>query len=274
MADYTLQNTCAPWATVAQLLARKKNLQDIIPAPDESYLNEWLDIATDLLFTMSGRQFTGPCKAAYRPSGALTIPERVGTSFVQELDSNFWPVISVDKVTLDGAVLDPSTYVLEENRYLVKLPAAPDFLPNPWPRTQFHDRPLTEPGTWEVQITYGFAPPPLAVPATIDLAYEFMSTDLLKDSKLNERVKDIARAGISMGVVSPEDLINEDGKTGVYTVDFFLKTYNPKGLQSPSFVFSPDRQPNRRRWSAYPWAFDGHYPRGSSGYGTNGLDGV
>ena len=65
-------------------------------------------------------------------------------------------------------------------------------------------------------------------------------------SKLPKRVTNVTRQGLSMVVLDPMDFL-DDGKTGVYEVDLFLKAYNPAKLQRRATVMSPDIGRRARR---------------------------
>ena len=102
---------------------------------------------------------------------------------------------------------------------------------------------------FSVDFDYGFAPPPAGVRAAADLACQLaLSCDpaTVGECKLPQRVTSITRQGVSMVVLDPFDFL-EEGRTGVYTVDLFLKTYNPTRNRRPPAVWSPDIGRRTRR---------------------------
>jgi hypothetical protein len=56
---------------------------------------------------------------------------------------------------------------------------------------------------------------------------------------LPTRVSNVTRQGVSFTILDPFDFLT-NGRTGLYTVDLFLSTYNPNGLRRPSRAWSPD----------------------------------
>ena len=105
-----LGSTCTPWATIADLGSPCDDY-----TIDTSLLEDSLQIASDVLFHLSGQRFPGECEATIRPCGYRT-PESCGClssrtcacSAVSELHLP-GPVVSVDEVKIDGAVLDSAT---------------------------------------------------------------------------------------------------------------------------------------------------------------------
>ena len=107
-------------------------------------------------------------------------------------------------------------------------------------------RVLDEDGTFEVTFVYGTPPPPAGREAAADLACELLKGWTGGECNLPRRLTSITRQGVTMALLDPFQFLNE-GKVGVYTVDLFLKTYNPGGLHRRAAVMSPDiRRSNRR----------------------------
>ena len=125
------------------------------------------------------------------------------------------PVVSVSEVVIYGEVLDPSTYQVENYRYLVRLDGA-------WPH--------------EVTVTYmqGFDPPAGAGAIVAELACE-LARALCNDSscRLPQRIASKTRQGIT--VRFPEF---EEGRTGLPTVDMWIVA--ARSNRRPPRVSSPD----------------------------------
>lgn len=253
----------APWAQPADLLQYDRELaQHQDPPVDPEYALDWLGICTDLLYALSGRHITGPLSAITRPSGNCMAPQTCGCDFTSDVCFPMLrPIQSVQRVLVDGVEIDPNLYELTNDgklRYLTNGP--PNYEPNFWPRCQYLERPSSAVGTFEVDLTVGFPLPRIAKRSVCAYASQFIRRDLSLDHMLDVRTKNVNRAGFSIDVVSPEDLIDKEGRTGIYLVDSFLAAYNPKKLLSPSFVFSPDTQPDRFRPVLYPSQYDGRQP--------------
>lgn len=125
------------------------------------------------------------------------------------------PVVSVSEVVIFGEVLDPSTYQVEDYRYLVRLDGV-------WPQ--------------EVTVTYvqGFPPPAGAGMVVMELACEIakaMCND--SDCRLPQRIASKTRQGITVNF--PEF---EEGRTGLPMVDMWIVA--ARSPRQPPRVFSPD----------------------------------
>lgn len=257
---------CTRWAEVDDLIGEcKTNISDV------DLMEQWLDVASSLLFQLSGRQFPGECEMVVRPCSQwgnphLGIPDwRIGgidslwfegfcscnrsdtcgcNSYPQiDLGSN--TVSEVTEVKVDGVVVSPDLYRLDGYRYLVRL-NDPDGTNPGWPCCQDLLLPSSEPDTFEVSYTRGKAPPaPLKMAAAV-WACEFYKAGT-GDSKcrLPQRVQSITRQGMSMVVLDPLSFLDQ-GKTGIPEVDYALSAYNPKNLRGRATVHSPD-VPRRSR---------------------------
>lgn len=135
------------------------------------------------------------------------------------------PVREILSVTnADGVVVDPSAYRLVNSAYLVN----------------------TDMSCWNlangvtVEYSYGVMPPTMGKYAAIKLADELIK--LISDPNncsLPERVSSVSRQGVSYTILDPQTFL-EDGRTGVYEIDLFLKAANPIGAKKRPRVFSPD----------------------------------
>jgi len=246
---------------------------------DQSVLDQCLQVASDVLYELSGRQWSGSCSDVVRPTaryvsspGWLSLPNnlllplgegfgggfmidgrtwdatcacnkttRTGCNFISEITLGGYPVTEVTKVLVDGIELDPSEYRVDDYRYLVRLPDA-NGNQKGWPCCQNQLLPSTEVGTFEVTFTYGVPPPSPGVLAAATLACELAMSctpSLQKDCRLPRKVTNVVRQGVSMVLLDPTAFFDE-GKTGLYEVDLFLKTYNPDKARRRAVVVSPD----------------------------------
>ena len=133
------------------------------------------------------------------------------------------PVADVTKVQIGDTVLDPSEYVLEQNRLYRKGGAA-------WP-SQNLGRPIGETGTWVVEYTKGLPVPPGGDKMAGILAQEFIrACDNDGDCRIPRTVVQISRQGVSHVFDATKMLAN--GKTGLAEVDLWLNAINPYHLLS------------------------------------------
>lgn len=132
------------------------------------------------------------------------------------------PVRSVQRVLRNDEELDPSTYKIVNSKYLQLT------------GTQFDVCGL------EVTYTYGVPAPVSGRRAARTLARELVKGWSDDDTcALPDRIQSIDRQGISIAVMDPQDFLDE-GRTGLYEVDLFLRAANPDKARKPAKVFSPD----------------------------------
>jgi hypothetical protein len=251
---------CSPWVDSTAIAARS-DMADV--AADAATLDAACLDASSLLYALSGRQFPGVCTATVRPvdypygcthvtalrdglaSGRLTLDSwtaATGGGFCGDggLDLGLYPIRSAISVKINGQVLDPSTYRVDGERWLVR----PDVLF--WPTAQRLDLPDSADGTFSVTVQFGADPPAHGVSAAARLAAE-----LAKDrtpgatSGLPRRVTNVTRQGVSVTAIDPMTYMR-DGLVGIYEVDAFLTSVNPHRQTAPPLVWSPDL-PRRRR---------------------------
>lgn len=238
--------------------------EDLGDYGNTQYALEACKTASYLMWTMSGRKFTGEttvteryvcAKRAYRmgPSSknyyatliageVYSIPitdfqeyaELVsdGLSPESRIKLRSRPVTKVHTLrTRDGRILDPSSY------YLVDHSTVQASAGVPW-----------TPCNIEITYTYGSPVPTAGKMAARTLAIEFAklwSGD--DDVNLPQRVTTVARQGVTFTLLDSQDFI-EQVRTGVYAIDLFLKAVNPDGAKARARVWSPD-QPRARRYT-------------------------
>lgn len=264
------QSACTPWATDADVCS---------PCDDYTFpiglLDDMLAVATDVLYELSGRRFPGSCQDVVRPcaTSARTDDWRDRYAFADGLGRirngggcscaadvycgcarppaiqlGVYPVTSIVTVKVDGVTLDASRYRIDDYRWLVRLSDADGTNPG-WPCCQDLTKATTEDDTFEVTFTYGVPPPPAGVTAAARLACELAlmcSPETIDRCRLPKRVTQITRQGITALVLNPNDFLS-DGRTGIYEVDLFVRTYNPNGMRRPAAVWSPDTIHRARR---------------------------
>lgn len=259
---------CEPWCTEADMCP-PCDAYDYDGAPD---LQTAIDIASSVLYNLSPTKYPGHCTRTIRPCARATrrstapawrdavagwrqswgfcgcnVDDRCGCGSTPqiELAAN---VVAITEVKIDGDLLDPSEYRLDERRMLVRLADA-DRHNTGWPCCQRLDLPDTEEGTWSVTFTHGRRPPPDGVRAAAVLACQLAIScdpDRAGDCQLPKRVTSITRQGLAVAMaIDPQDFLDQ-GRTGLYEVDLFLSGQRAKSHQG-SAVLSPDLPPFGRR---------------------------
>lgn len=226
--------------------------------------------ATYVLWALSGRQY-GTCTTTLRPCRQECYDEAwwnvYGTPWTSYWDyagSNYpWftlgcgacrgtcscsqisevllpsPVQSITTVKLDGVAAPTGSYRLDNNRLLVRTDG------QQWPRCNDLTKDDTQPGTWSVTAVYGQPVPKMGEIAMGELACEILKAMAGEECRLPPGVTQLTRQGVSISV--PDiGAIFQDGRTGLYLVDMFLISANPKKIMQRGRIYSPDRMPHRR----------------------------
>ena len=183
----------------------------------------------------------GQAATAYGQPGGGAV-NHFGTSKPSEVELGAYPVIEVESVKIDGVLIPPNEYQLQDRRTLVRMRPSISATPTErygWPVNQLLDLPDTETGTFSVTYWYGVAPPQLGVNAAKTLAVQLTLNAINASNSLPQRVTSISRQGVSVAVVDVMDFL-KDGLTGIYNCDLFIRWANPTGRRLPALAWSPD----------------------------------
>lgn len=151
------------------------------------------------------------------------------------------PAQEIVEVRVDGQVVDPAAYRIDDHRELVRVDG------ECWPSCSDLSAPCDEVGGGGFCVTYRRGVP---LDAAAMFAYETYACQLLaactNDSccRLPKRVTSITREGVTMAMLDPMEMLDK-GRTGLYEVDAWLAAVNPAGLRQAPRVYSPDRRPAR-----------------------------
>lgn len=238
---------------------------------DSVYAGDACQMASNLLWAMSGRKYAGTTTVteryftaidAFRYQGSSAkqfFPHMIGGS-VFNLPAEDWndsayqsdgssslsrirlrgrPVQEVHLVRsgYDGSIIPNDSYYVAEHSSLVA------YKGTPW-----------TPGNIEVTYTYGQQPPVAGRQAARVLAIELIKLWEGDDCALPDRVTSISRQGVSYTLLDNQDFL-ENFRTGIYAIDLFLRTDNPAKALAPSKVFSPDIPRARRMAPARPLVY-------------------
>lgn len=262
-----MSGPCTAWVTLGEVQAQPgaENLSDLA-------LLEAIDVASELLYRFSGRQFAGECsdvvlplKRFYNVGGGFPSawwywrswwgyhtcgrpPQRAGgCSGLPELTLGAYPVREVQEVRIDGLVVDPTFYRVDDRRWLVWIDQTGDF-------GCCHNLaadPMTDLDTFQVTFTWGQAPPTAGVVAARTLAIELARANANLSCSLPQRVTSVTMQSISYVLLDPMAFLDK-GRTGIYSVDLFLNAVNPHSLARRSTVISPDFPRPVRRAGTVP----------------------
>ena len=277
--DAPRTGACSPWVAASDVLGDPR-LADYAASIPAGLAAEMATIASDVLYALSARQFTGACGPVKvrplsrptdidqrfgnrnTPSGYMSMGNAAtaygapgsgafnsyGTSKPSEVDLGAYPVTEIIEVKIDGVTIPPDEYYLQSRRVLIRSRPTTSTQPTErygWPVNQFVDLPDTQQGTFSVTYMYGVAPPALGVMACKALAVQLTLNAIGQDSSLPQRVTSMTRQGVTTAVVDVMDFFSK-GLTGIYEVDLFVSTYNPSKARARTLVWTPDMGRPRR----------------------------
>lgn len=258
---------CSAWVTSAEVAACRDD--DI--ASDPTVFDDAAVEASMLLFELSGRQFPGVCERTVRPCRVACSSWLQGVDFgaawevggywgysggrlcgcqaVSRVKLSGYPVREITEVLIDGEVVDPATYRLDNWRWLTRLGYQDGgvFRARRWPTCQNLALNDDQPGTFSVSYLYGADPPPLGVQAAAALASEiYNACGGSSDCALPSGVVEIVRQGITVRRVHSAAEALWKGASGITLVDQFLASVNPTGKRRRGAIYSPDVSPYPR----------------------------
>lgn len=150
------------------------------------------------------------------------------------------PVASIGQILLNGAVLDPSVYRVDNGHQLVRLDGTQ------WPMCQnMAGNPATDPNTFEV--TYDIGVP---VPVGGQIAAGVLACQMAKavcrssSCELPQRIQTITRNGVTVAMLNQYDELYKELTTGLWIVDSWVASINRR--RGGARVASVDRPSIRR----------------------------
>jgi hypothetical protein len=152
------------------------------------------------------------------------------------------PVASVVEVVVDGVVVDPGNYRVDNREWLVGLNG------QCWPECQNLNLESPDEGTFEVTYTRGKPLPVAGQIAAGELACEFIKACAGQPCALPANLSSLTRQGVEVTMVDPTNEVTS-GLTGIRNVDLWIQAVNPNRLQARPRVWSPDLDAPRMRTS-------------------------
>jgi hypothetical protein len=248
---------CDLWASTEQVLASGLDLSEI--PEDTGILDDALAIASDILFTLSGRRWRGTsCTRTvkleprpYRPPLSVGWNHRrlveiarlevlFGHSFGRPhpLFLPDWPVTAITSVVDNGPVtgttpnvdvtVDPATYDLVNARRVDHLDTGGHRIAWPWQHA------------FTITYVYGQNPPPGGVRSAIALGAQIALAAVgSKKCRLPQRTSQVNRQGVAITILDPMEFITK-GQTGLPEIDLWIASVNPNGGRRRPAVWSPD----------------------------------
>lgn len=229
--------------------------------------------ASEILFELSGRRFRGLCgpltvrpcrdacscfpgiqRLAYAGGGDRLIDvgwswggdywwngrTTCGCGCLSQVLLSGYPVQGISQVKIDGEIVPPSEYRLDEKRYLTRKNG------NFWPACQDLSLDDDQPGTFSVSYWYGAPAPGLAQSAAAELACQlYRLCSGMDDCVLPTNVSRTTRLGVTterFSVLSWFYARNTERgwQTGMTVVDAFLSAFGSEGQRHTPKTWSPD----------------------------------
>lgn len=255
---------CSLWASVDDLA----ECCDAATASsdNEEALENHLIVASQILWELSGRRYSGACAKTVRPCQSncscwpfqrFTVGDSsdlhylwtgrewswnapgwrgssCGCGCTPRVLLSGYPVQTIQQVKINGDVVSPTTYRLDEKRYLTRRDGG--F----WPSCQNLALDDTEDGTWSITYIFGEGPPVAGALAATRLACELLSacTDGA-ECKLPSQAVRVVRQGITIDTLQPLARMLLDGSTGLVEIDSFIAAYGQGPKRRPA-VWSPE----------------------------------
>jgi hypothetical protein len=153
-----------------------------------------------------------------------------------------YPVREISEVKIDGDVVAPDTYRLDERRYITRVRPTAESDVLAWPGCQDLTLPDTQEGTFSITYTYGQDPPAAAISAAAQLGCElYKACDVSLSCALPTGTVRIVRQGITIERQAFMSWAFREGRwnTGLSLVDAYLNAYNSAGLQRRPTFWGP-----------------------------------
>jgi hypothetical protein len=237
-----LLNGSYPYLTPAEFIERCPAAAGADVTDDD--VLDAVEDASLIVYYLTGRQFNGTTQTTISPDcyGADCGPYKISLGL--------WPVTDIIAVREEGVDQDPLDYHIDEYRYLIKNNGeAFPHCGNQYAEAGSTYDSDTERGGWvfNVTIEHGIPAPRLIKRATRALACSLYADSVGSDEcQLPERVTNVTRQGVTMEIQDFTALLDK-GSTGIYEVDLAVRVLNPSGLQSPTFIWTPDMHRGTRR---------------------------
>jgi hypothetical protein len=247
-----------PWITLEDLTDEDQSAV-LCPLPDsvnETAAQAGIDIASAILYELTGRRWSGIENGVVRPSAqdsslSFLVPDWVpawGSYDSLEgacvpsnrIDIGYYPVLNVTQVRLNGVVVAANTYQLQNRKDLVRVDGGV------WPCSQDLFSAPTQPDTFEISFVHGIEPPEAGKLACAVYAVELAKSFCNLDCALPQRTQYATRQGISTIMLDPLNVI-ERGMIGLPTVDSWVRAVNPYKRRKRAMMMSgKDIEPSCR----------------------------
>lgn len=152
-------------------------------------------------------------------------------------------VQEIVEVLIDGIAVDPDTYFVYDKTWLVRTDTTLC-----WPECPDLNVPDGSPTAFQVTYLRGNPVPAALLNAAAILADEWAKACTGGDCRLSNRVTSLARSGIQIEMLSPDQLL-DGNRTGLWEVDAVINAINPYGRVRRGQIYAPGRKtPRMQTW--------------------------
>lgn len=248
---------CTPWVTGADATLCCPD----IATTDTALLDTAVHEASDLLFLLSGSRYPGICETTVDACADRSCWEPLwpryawawgwgaawgyGYPWQNASNRHAWmirlagyPVREILEVTIEGDVIDPADYRLQQNRYLIRIDG------HNWPACH-QPTPDTGVGTFFIHYLYGLEPPIAGQAAAAELACAIVKAcpgSGFDDCEIPVGTVQVARQGITINVEKLGLWLLGSMRTGMPLVDAFLSTYGQQRRRRTALLV-PENDP-------------------------------
>lgn len=220
--------------------------------PSEDQLSELLAAASDIVWSVLGRQDWGECEETIWPCRQTwgyswdrhNWPSYDGISprsFAHCCGEGVLltaPVIDVTEVVVAGDVLDPSDYVLRDGLWLERVGGG-------WPSGSRDDL-----DAFRITYTHGHTVPVLVRDATIEVANELWLDRCGSGSNIPNAVSSASARGTSYDYSAQRDRVEQAG-SALEALWKAKTAYNPTAQPVTPLVYSPDEPYRNHRYRTF-----------------------
>lgn len=241
---------CTPWITA-------DDVSDYCQAGGD--LAVFARAASEVMFELSGRQFTGLCTSTVRPCRqsyacclntwgtwstgrwACSPPIGCGCGTLSEVMLPGYPVRAITSVKIDNVALAANSYRVDTRDRVVRLSGF-----DPWPACQDLSVEATAVGSFVIEYTHGADPPAIGLLAARELACQLAKAANGDDCQLPSGVTKVTRQGVTFDRGAIATALGS-GMSGIVAIDAFLAAHNPARQRRRPAVWSPESARYARR---------------------------
>lgn len=226
------QLPCTPWADQDEVTCLCPDIADVgqpcaddpVPAVYPFTDAQFIEMSSRILFERTCRRFPGICSEELRPCDPCNSCKGCCECHYTYIPlAGPYPVTEITEIKIDGVVLAPSSYRVDEFIRLVRVDGLG------WPKWQdLNADPDTDDGTFVIRYKVGRTPPLDLRYAAALLTCELKRACNGQGCQLPENVTSMVRDGVSFTLADPQEIFT-NGSFGVPMIDQILATYPCKG---------------------------------------------